>query len=59
MRRKLRTAFVAAALFALLVPALAGASNRRISISNYRWSEPEVHVDAGEHVELVLGGPRH
>ena len=57
MRRTLRIAFVAAALFALTVPALAGAANRRISISNYRWSEPEVHVDTGEHVSWYWVGP--
>jgi plastocyanin len=42
---------------ALLVPAIADASNRRISIANYMWSEPEVHVDLGEHVTWYWTGP--
>jgi plastocyanin len=42
---------------ALLLPALADASNRRISISNYQWSDPEIHIDLGEHVTWYWTGP--
>ena len=39
------------------MPALADASNRRISISNYQWSDPEIHIDLGEHVTWYWTGP--
>ncbi len=42
---------------ALLLPALADASNRRISISNYMWSDPAIHIDLGEHVTWYWTGP--
>ena len=47
----------AALVVALLVPAAAGASNRRISISNYSWSDPEIDLDLGEHVTWYWTGP--
>ena len=40
-----------------LVPASAGAANRRISISDYRWSDPDIHIDLGEHVTWYWIGP--
>jgi plastocyanin len=56
MRRA--AAFVALALAVLLVmPPLAGAANRRISISDYHWSDDDLHVDLGEHVTWYWTGP--
>lgn len=54
-----RAAFIAAAVFAValaLTPA-ASASNRRISISNYQWSDPSIELDLGEHVTWYWVGP--
>lgn len=45
------------AAVALLLPATAGADNRRISISNYEWSERELRIDRGEHVTWYWVGP--
>lgn len=42
---------------ALLLPPSAGAANRRISISDYRWSSPDVQIDLGEHVTWYWTGP--
>jgi plastocyanin len=39
-----------------LVPA-ADASNRRIAISNYQWSDPDVEINQGEHVTWYWTGP--
>ncbi|CAN5459611.1 hypothetical protein BH10ACT11_BH10ACT11_02310 [soil metagenome] len=41
----------------LLAPAAADASNRQIAISNYRWSDPEIQIDKGEHVTWNWIGP--
>lgn len=46
-----------ALLLVLLVPAMADASNRRISISNYQWSDTELELDLGEHVNWYWIGP--
>lgn len=35
----------------------ADAANRRVAISNYQWSEPELQVDLGEHVTWYWVGP--
>lgn len=35
----------------------ADAANRRISISDYHWSEPEITLDLGEHVTWYWVGP--
>jgi plastocyanin len=35
----------------------ADAANRRISISNYQWSSPDIHIDLGEHVTWYWVGP--
>lgn len=48
---------VAVAAAVLLLPAPAGAANRRVSISDYRWSLPEIEVDLGEHVTWYWVGP--
>ena len=42
---------------ALLLPALADAANRRISISDYHWSDDDVKLDLGEHVTWYWTGP--
>ncbi len=44
-------------LAATLLPAAADAANRRISISDYRWSSPDIHIDLGEHVTWYWVGP--
>ena len=49
---------VAVALaFAALLPAVADAANRRVAISNYQWSSPEISVNLGEHVTWHWVGP--
>ncbi len=45
------------AVGALLVPAAASAENRRISISNYAWSDMDFAIDRGEHVSWYWIGP--
>jgi len=47
----------AAAALALVFPSSAGAVNTRVSIFNYAWSQPEVHVDLGEKVTWDWLGP--
>ncbi len=49
-------ALVAAAGLAILAPP-ALALNTRVEIANYRWSNPEVHVDLGEKVTWDWLGP--
>ena len=44
------------ALALLVVPA-AQATNTRVSISDYRWSNPEVHINLGEKVTWDWLGP--
>jgi len=46
-----------AAAVAFLFPAGAGAANTRVSIANYAWSRPQVHVDLGEKVTWDWLGP--
>ena len=41
----------------LLFPASAAAVNTRVSIANYAWSQPQVHVDLGEKVTWDWLGP--
>lgn len=53
----LGTLVVAALIAALALAPAAGASNRRVSISNYQWSIGDVHVDLGEHVTWHWVGP--
>ena len=42
---------------AALFPAAAEATNRRVAISNYQWSAPEISLDLGEHVTWYWVGP--
>ena len=50
-------AVVAAIVAALALAPSAGASNRRISISNYQWSDAQIELDLGEHVTWYWVGP--
>jgi plastocyanin len=51
----------ALAILVLALPPLAAppalGANRRVAISNYRWSPPEIHLDLGEHVTWYWIGP--
>lgn len=53
VRRGVALAF----LGALLLAAPASADNRRIAISGYAWSDPEVELDLGEHITWYWIGP--
>jgi plastocyanin len=55
--RQLAAAAVAVLVSALVLAASAGAANRRIAISDYQWSDPDIHVDLGEHVTWYWIGP--
>jgi plastocyanin len=50
-----------ATLFALIalvaLPAVASGANRRVSISDYRWSDPNITINLGEHVTWYWTGP--
>lgn len=46
-----------ASAIVLLLPASAEAVNTRVSIANYAWSQPQVHVDLGETVTWDWLGP--
>jgi plastocyanin len=41
----------------LVIASVADAANRRISISNYEWSDTELELDLGEHVNWYWIGP--
>lgn len=56
-RLGLAAACLAALAIALLSAAGADASNRRIAISNYQWSDPEIEINEGEHVTWYWTGP--
>lgn len=56
VRRLLVTLAAALALGAALAPA-AGAANTRVSISNYAWSNREVHINLNEKVTWDWLGP--
>jgi plastocyanin len=55
--RPARLALLAALAIAALPVASAGAANRRVAISDYRWSDPDIHIDLGEHVTWYWTGP--
>lgn len=55
--RKPVLAGVAALVALLVLPTLADAANRRIAISNYQWSDRQVAIDRGEHVNWYWIGP--
>jgi plastocyanin len=50
-------ATVSIALVAGILASPAAASNRRIAISNYQWSDPDIHINLGEHVTWYWTGP--
>ena len=41
----------------LLAASSASAANRRVAISHYRWSAPQIQLDLGEHVTWYWVGP--
>jgi len=58
--RRARAALISAcaATTALAVlPAAAGAANRRIAIGHYQWSDKAISLDLGEHVTWYWVGP--
>ena len=57
MVRRFLSGLGAAAAVVFLFPAGAGAANTRVSIANYAWSQPQVHVDLGEKVTWDWLGP--
>lgn len=58
VHRQLRRGLVLAlGCLALALPAVAGATNTRVNIANYRWSTKEVHVNLGEKVTWDWLGP--
>jgi plastocyanin len=42
---------------ALLFATAAHAANHRVSIGDYQWSSPQIHLDLGEHVTWYWVGP--
>lgn len=50
-------AAVLAAAITLGAPSAASATNTRVSIANYAWSNPSVHIDLGEKVTWDWLGP--
>ncbi len=56
MRRALGALALACLIGAVQV-SVADAANRRISISNYQWSDDTVAIDRGEHVTWYWVGP--
>ena len=56
MRRLLGIVAVGLLAALLLAPA-ASASNRRVAISNYSWTDTDIHIDLGEHVTWYWVGP--
>jgi plastocyanin len=52
-----RVAIGSVLLALLLVAAPADAANRRVAISDYQWSIPDVEIDLGEHVTWYWTGP--
>ncbi|MFN8111799.1 MAG: plastocyanin/azurin family copper-binding protein [Solirubrobacterales bacterium] len=55
--RRAGLGLVLLAALLLVLPAAADAANRRISISDYQWSNDEVNLDLGEHVTWYWTGP--
>jgi plastocyanin len=56
LRRRL-LASTGLALAALVAIPSAQAANRRVAISDYRWSVPQIQIDLGEHVTWYWTGP--
>jgi plastocyanin len=57
VRGRLTLAAGAALATALLAAPAALGANQRVAISDYRWSEPELQIDLGEHVTWYWTGP--
>ena len=57
MRPRALAAFAAALAAALALAPAAGAANRRVAIGDFKWSEPVVNIDLGEHVTWHWVGP--
>lgn len=57
IRRAFAVALALASVAVLGSAAVAGAANRRVSISDYQWSDPSVQVNLGEHVTWYWVGP--
>jgi plastocyanin len=57
VRRRTATAAAGALLAALVLAPAAQATNQRVAISNYQWSEPDVQIDLGENVTWYWTGP--
>ena len=55
--RRAGLALVLLATLLLGLPAAADASNRRIAISDYQWSDDQLNLDLGEHVTWYWIGP--
>ena len=55
--RRAGLALVLLATLLLGLPAAADASNRRIAISDYQWSDDQLNLDLGEHVTWYWTGP--
>jgi len=54
---RLALAALCVALGAVALAPVADAANRRIAISNYQWSDTDLHIDLGEHVTWYWVGP--
>ena len=57
VHRQLIRLIAATLVVGLLLPAIAEGANRRISISDYRWSTNDIQIDLGEHVTWYWIGP--
>jgi len=57
VHRPLAVSPIVAALACLALAGAADAANRRIAISDYRWSAQDVQIDLGEHVTWYWTGP--
>jgi plastocyanin len=55
--RRVGLGVVLLATLLLVLPAAADAANRRISISDYQWSDDALQIDLGEHVTWYWTGP--
>jgi len=55
--RNIGLAVLVAVLATLVAASAASAANRRISISDYQWSDKDVHIDLDEHVTWYWVGP--
>jgi plastocyanin len=54
---RLLAGLAAAACALIAINGVADAANRRIAISDYRWSNADIHINLGEHVTWYWIGP--